>query len=181
MNETGRKNYSGYSERDMMRMQQEAEARVREMHQRAQQTVNEANSRSGNQSSGSNRNTMRNWNPGPNTQRRMAPNMSAGNSPGQNTSQQSGRGSQPNSTAPNQSRPKTGQEQPGSQNEANTREQSPPQAEAAAPKAEKTLIQGLLDSIGIDDDRLTILGLMLILLNQKADYTLILALGYLLF
>jgi len=43
-----------------------------------------------------------------------------------------------------------------------------------------TLLQDILGGVGLDDDRILILGLILILINDKADTTLILALLYLL-
>jgi len=52
--------------------------------------------------------------------------------------------------------------------------------EEAANGESTTLIQDILGAIGLDDDRLLIIGLLFILINAKADTTLILALIYLL-
>ena len=52
-------------------------------------------------------------------------------------------------------------------------------ADPAKPK-DTTLLQDILGGVGLDDDRILILGLILILINDKADTTLILALLYLL-
>jgi hypothetical protein len=49
-----------------------------------------------------------------------------------------------------------------------------------APKPAGTLLGDLLGATGIGEDTLLIIGLILILMNQKADTTLLLALGYLL-
>jgi hypothetical protein len=49
-----------------------------------------------------------------------------------------------------------------------------------AERSGTTLIQDILNGIGLDDDRILILGLILILINDKADTTLIFALLYLL-
>ena len=54
-----------------------------------------------------------------------------------------------------------------------------PQPQPPAPK-ETTVLQDILSAVGLDDDRILILGLILILINDKADTTLILALCYLL-
>lgn len=63
------------------------------------------------------------------------------------------------------------------------RQQSPPPPPPPPPKekSDTTLLQDILNGIGLDDDRVLILGLILILINAKADTTLILALCYLLF
>lgn len=39
----------------------------------------------------------------------------------------------------------------------------------------------IMDTVGIDNDKLLIIGLMIVLLNEKSDKTLLMALGYLLF
>jgi len=62
------------------------------------------------------------------------------------------------------------------QHEAQPQPEAPPQPE----RKDTTLLQDILGGIGLDDDRILILGLILILVNDKADATLILALLYLL-
>lgn len=190
MNDTG--GQRRYNDADMLRLQQEAEDRVLEMHQRAKRTMENANasiaaSRGGTQQQGN-----RNWNPGPNTQRRNRnPSSSSQGSANQNHPEQTSGRPEPaqNSSRQNPGHPDhtpSGQSQshkPESNVHTNQDSGGPdrPSTPPGQKPKEKTLIQGILDGIGIDDDRLTIIGLILILLNQKADYTLILALGYLLF
>lgn len=62
------------------------------------------------------------------------------------------------------------------------RQAPPPPPSKTEPSEEKktTLLQDILNGVGLDDDRILILGLILILVNDKADTTLILALLYLL-
>lgn len=45
---------------------------------------------------------------------------------------------------------------------------------------QSTVVGDIMDALGIDEDYLLIIGLILILINQRADTTLILALAYLL-
>lgn len=52
---------------------------------------------------------------------------------------------------------------------------------ASALSAVSTPAQKVLDALGLDGERLIILMVLLVLLNEKADKTLLLALGYLLF
>jgi len=70
----------------------------------------------------------------------------------------------------------TGQPQPPPPRPNNQAEAKPPPEK---PK-DTTLLQDILGGVGLDDDRILILGLILILINDKADTTLILALLYLL-
>ncbi len=42
-------------------------------------------------------------------------------------------------------------------------------------------LTNIMDSFGIDSDKLLIIGLIIVLLNEKSDKTLLLALGYILF
>ena len=51
---------------------------------------------------------------------------------------------------------------------------------SSPPHAGTTILDDLIGSLGTDQDTLLIIGLLLILINQKADTTLILALAYLL-
>lgn len=150
-----------YSEQDMLQMQKEAERRVMEMHQYAQDAVGA----SGAPARPSmppppmrGRGNFRNWNAGPNIGRR----------------------------GPTIRQPERPQEPPPpkepEKKEPPILEQEQPAAPFVPepPKENKTRFGGILDAVGIDDDRLLIIGLMLILLNEKADNMLILALGYLL-
>lgn len=63
--------------------------------------------------------------------------------------------------------------------------QEPPAQEPlheAEPPVKKptTIIEDVMGALGLDEDYLLIIGLLLILINQRADTTLILALAYLL-
>ena len=51
---------------------------------------------------------------------------------------------------------------------------------SSPPHAGTTMLDDLIGSLGTDQDTLLIIGLLLILINQKVDTTLILALAYLL-
>lgn len=54
-------------------------------------------------------------------------------------------------------------------------------AENPDAEAEKsTILEDIISSIGVNDDTILIIGLLMLLINQKADTTLILALAYLL-
>ena len=57
----------------------------------------------------------------------------------------------------------------------NRRAQNP-----AAPQGDGTIIGDVMGALGMEEDTLLIIGLLLILINQKADTTLLLALAYLL-
>jgi len=62
-------------------------------------------------------------------------------------------------------------------------EASPPPPEPAAPPAQNprtTIVEDVMGALSMDEDYLLIIGLLLILINQRADTTLILALVYLL-
>jgi len=78
--------------------------------------------------------------------------------------------------ANNQRRPAGGQ----SQQQRRPHAPDPEPEQAPQKKSDTTLLQDILNAIGLDDDRVLILGLILILINSKADTTLILALCYLL-
>ena len=60
--------------------------------------------------------------------------------------------------------------------EENTSHRQPPQSE----NTDGTILGDVMGALGMEDDTLLIIGLLLILLNQKADTTLLLALAYLL-
>lgn len=141
-----------YNDAEMMRMQRDAEARVREMQNRARQTVEQD---PGISPPLSQRN--RNWSSNPNMQRRRQ-----------------------------QQRP---QQHPPQQKEEKTappaQDSAPPPTEPAVPVAEAgtkttTIVEDVMNALGLDEDYILIIGLLLILINQRADTTLILALAYLL-
>ena len=133
-----------YSENDMLRMQQDAEERVREMRNRSNQTTwqeeipmpafakSSARSRSWNNSSG--------------TEQKENPQQHEENSTEQNSGHSHNNADRP----------------------------------IDEKKESSTIIEDIVSSLGIDSDRMLIIGLILVLINQKADTTLILALAYLL-
>ncbi len=90
-----------------------------------------------------------------------------------NRQQQTGNRNQPH----NQRRTPGGN--PQQQQQQRRQQQRPAQPEPEK-KTDTTLLQDILGAVGLDDDRVLILGLILILINSKADTTLILALCYLL-
>lgn len=137
-----------YSEGDMLRMQKDAEARVKDMQSRARRTVEEANNESFPSSS-----RNRNWSSNPNMNRQRG--RSQQNSSGR---QQQGRKPEPPPPPPVQ-------------------EAAPPEPET---KKTGTIVSDIMNALNLDEDYLLIIGLMLILINQRADTTLILALAYLL-
>lgn len=145
-----------YSEAEMMHMQREAEARVREMQNRTRQVA-----QSGEMATPRNRN----WNSNPGMLRQRQQRRPQGTS-------------QPRQTnpppSPDTNRPDPVQESPG--------KVTLPTPEATAPPAKKdgTIIGDIMGALGLDEDYLLIIGLLLILINQRADTTLILALAYLL-
>lgn len=156
-----------YNEADMMQMQREAEARVREMQNRARRTAEEANT-------DFQQPRNRNWssNPGMNRQRPRRPNQ-----PNQNQHQQ-------NHNQGNRQAAQHPPEPPAPGNGPGHEHAQPhdPAAHLGAPppKKEGTIIGDIMGALGLDEDYLLIIGLILILINQRADTTLILALAYLL-
>lgn len=139
-----------YSEAEMMRMQRDAEDRVREMQARARATV---------ESDGTNappRN--RNWNS--NTGRRRQ----NGARPQADPRFSTWKGAEPSAQA--EPEPETPHKQ---------EREAPP--ESGNPT---TIIEDIMKALNLDEDYLLIIGLLLILVNQRADTTLILALAYLL-
>lgn len=134
-------------------MQQDAVARVREMQQRARQTVDEHGAD-------------------------MATDPSRnGGWPASAAGQHSSRRRAPQSPNPNLRYGDPAQSEP----DPPAQPAPPPPQPAREPGKDTTVLQDILGAIGLSDDRLLILGLILILINDKADTTLILALCYLLF
>lgn len=162
-----------YSEADMMRMQRDAEERVRDMRNRSMQNSGQDN--------GSFMPAFaappggRSWTAGPNTGR-----------------QNSSRGQQvQRNPARNKQVQRETEQIESIKNEANPEIAEPerlhtendlPHSAPQAPEDDKktTIIEDIVGSLGVDSDTLLIIGLILILVNQKADTTLILALAYLL-
>lgn len=146
-----------YTPEDLNRMQQEAMARMMEMRQEAPRQTG--------------------WSTDPNMPRQnRAPRQEQPPPP-------------PPQTPPQKSNPQgnTGRQQSYHQQQNRRRQSAPPprgNRQPPPPREEKrtdtTLLQDILGAVGLDDDRVLILGLILILVNAKADTTLILALCYLL-
>ena len=162
-----------YNEGEMLQMQRDAEARVLEMQQRSRRTL-EGEAQAPQQNPPQQQN--RNWNSNPGTTRRMRWPGPPGYQPF---------GGQP------QQRQNTRREEPAPQpapesNPEPRREAEPPREEPTAPapdppkKSDGTIVGDIMDALGLDEDYLLIIGLLLILINQRADTTLILALAYLL-
>lgn len=128
-----------YSEAELLRMQRDAEERVREMQSRARQTVEHDTLNTPPRN--------RNWSSGMSGRR-------------------SNRRPQPE---PERQPPPAPEPEPQPQ---------PP--ETPEPKKPTTIIEDVMGVLNLDEDYLLIVGMLLILINQRADTTLILALAYLL-
>lgn len=149
-----------YSEGDMLRMQHEAELRVREMQQRARRTLADSNKHVDSESDVDNRPQNRNWDTSPNVnsssrQRNNSPHRRPHNPP-----------------------PEIKTEPVEEIVEEQQFEQ--PVEAIAPPKKSGTIVGDIMGALNLDEDYLLIIGLLLILINQRADTTLILALVYLL-
>lgn len=139
-----------YSDAEIMRMQRDAEARVREMQSRARQTVEQ------NPIGPPLNRQNRNWSTNPNMQRRNRPQY---------------RQQQPPPP------PRREAEQPRNDPKPDPPPPAPPCEETKKPT---TIVEDIMSALGLDEDYILIIGLLLILINQRADTTLILALAYLL-
>lgn len=151
-----------YTSAELNRMQQEAMARMMEMRQ-------EPASGSG-------------WSTNPNMPRQdRAPRQQPPAPPAAPPRQgPGGSNGQPQAQPQNRRRPgETSRSRSPGRGPANHRP-SPPPPPREEKKGDTTLLQDILGAVGLDDDRVLILGLILILVNAKADTTLILALCYLL-
>lgn len=141
-----------YTEAELMRMQRDAEERVREMNSRARQVVDQDPAAPPPAPPPRNRN----WNSNPNMRR---PN---------NRRPYSAPPPEPSAEQPVV--PPEPEREPVAQN-------SPP---AETPPKKTTIVEDVMGALNLDEDYLLIIGLLLILVNQRADTTLILALAYLL-
>jgi hypothetical protein len=150
-----------YSEADMMRMQRDAEERVRDMQRRARQTAGNPEGNTPPMPSFANPN--RNWNPNPHGRRQQT----GGH----------GNASRQNHAPPGHAAPP---EPPPVQGAPEDRAPPLPLPPPPPPKT-STLVEDMVGRLGLEPDTLLIIGLLLILINQKADTTVILALVYLLF
>ena len=155
--------------------QHEAVARVREMQDRARQSTAPGNP------------AFRNWSTDPNVRRR---------GPASLRQEEPARAVPPPAPEPKPAEqpfpPRDEREAEGHRRprggSSSERKPPPPPGHAGPAEPEKppekpkdtTVLQDILGGVGLDDDRILILGLILILINDKADTTLILALVYLL-
>ena len=146
-----------YNQGDMWRMTRDAEQRVREMRERARTVAQNYDLPTPPVPSRENRNwsteTGRRPDPVPATKMPLRP------QPEEESSQRE-------------------QAQPYQSNQPQPQSRQRP--EESADKKDTTIIQDIVGAVGVGEDTLLILGLILILINQKADTTLILALVYLL-
>jgi hypothetical protein len=150
-----------YSEADMMRMQRDAEERVRDMQRRARQTAGAPEGDTPPMPNFVSPN--RNWNPHPKGRR------------GQQ--QEHGNASRQNHPPPEHTTPP----EPPPVQGAPDNQRPPIHLPPPPPPKASTLVEDMVGRLGLEPDTLLIIGLLLILINQKADTTVILALVYLLF
>jgi hypothetical protein len=153
-----------YSDAEIQRMQRDAEDRVREMQERTKQASAREN---GAPPQGGNRN-WNHWSGARHVSFRT---------PGQQQEQH--RAQQQEHRAAQQGQ---AQAQAHAQQHAHQQHAHPHQQHRAAQRMVQrpTVLEELMRALELDEDYLLILGLMLILINQRADTTIILALAYLL-
>lgn len=149
---TGRRQYN---EADMMQMQREAEARVRDMQAKARRVALDPPEEDPARYN-------RNWSTNPGMLRQRSRRQQQNGRPAQEQVRE--RPSEPE------------RKPPAPADEA----AAPPPVPPAPPKTGGTIVGDIMDALGLDEDYLLIIGLILILINQRADTTLILALAYLL-
>ncbi len=160
-----------YTDSEMMRMQQDAINRVREMQSRARYaSENASRSQTDSESSADTGFSLppvapdnQGWSTNPNFQR-----------PSQRPGRSSSHRREVPSPPPPPPPPEVELEPPAPM------PPPPPEPEPEVPQQPTTIIEDILKAVGLDDDRVLILGLLFILINAKADTTLILALIYLL-
>ena len=168
-----------YTGSDLGRIQQEAVTRVRQMQDKAHQN------------SGYGGATFRNWSTNPNFRRSGQPSHRPPPPPPDPPAHTPSPQKPPEDPTPGnfrkQEQDNTERKQAYSAEEKTgqagqqPRPGRPPNPGPAPEKPkDTTLLQDILGGVGLDDDRILILGLILILINDKADTTLILALLYLL-
>lgn len=178
-----------YNEAEMMQMQREAEARVRDMQQQARQTVEQANAET---DAAPSARTNRNWSShtGMSRQRPMRwPGPGMNRMPSSRTNRRNTSSRQTRTEDRDNPDEHDNRQHPDTEPSEQRRNDTPPHppappetpAERPAPKKDGTIIGDIMGALNIDEDYLLIVGLILILINQRADTTLILALAYLLF
>ena len=150
----------------MLRMQRSAEMRVREMSERAREAAQRMppGFEEGHDAPGQ---------PEQNTMPGMQENEAAAESNSESTQKENKRVHVPESSEPSNpesSGPRVAREETRTENTGS----------AGAPPVRPTILDELVGALGMDNDTLLIIGLLLILINQRAETTLILALAYLL-
>lgn len=157
---------TNYSENDIMRMQQDAMRRVQEMQRRARINLNDtipAPAQPG-------RTNGQTQNHGGNN----PPQNQSTHQPRPQQTQQTQQTQQPQNQSPGHSHT---QPSPGN----NEHSSSPLGNLTDLPKKAGSLLSGVFDALGLNSEQLLILAVLFVLINEKADKTVILALCYLLF
>jgi hypothetical protein len=151
-----------YSDAEIQRMQREAEDRLREMQERTRQAAARENGAAPPPQTGN-----RNWSHW-NGARRVSY-----RSPNQQQEQH---------RAHQQEQQRAQQQQQEQPHQHQHHQRQHPQHRQAhqSPGPRPTVIEEILRALELDEDYLLILGLLMILINQRADTTIILALAYLL-
>ena len=168
-----------YSNGDMLRMQRDAEMRVQQMRNRARSVAMMESDDSA---------LNRNWSSATGRSRQL-PSQPLRSGPG---GRQFPRGAPHAADAPPaapepaappevpQAQDSQSPQSPQSRRNAHSRQNRREQPPSPPPPNDGTIIGDVMGALGMEDDTLLIIGLLLILINQKADTTLLLALAYLL-
>ena len=159
-----------YSNGDMLRMQREAEQRVIEMRNRSRDAMQEREA-TGSQRSGS-------WS-SPTGRSRQLPSQPLRPAPPIELTQPSASNGEVQNKPIEQSRETHEEGEPETIHEAALQENVPQEAKDSN-KEGATILGDIMGALGLEEDTLLIIGLLLILINQRADTTLLLALAYLL-
>jgi hypothetical protein len=161
-----------YSDAEIQRMQREAEDRVREMQERTRQAAARENGAAPQPQTGN-----RNWSHW-NGARRVSY-----RSPNQQQEQhRAHQQEQHRAQQQEQQRAQPHQQEQTHQHRPQQHQHQHPQHRTTqqSPGPRPTVIEEILRALELDEDYLLILGLLMILINQRADTTIILALAYLL-
>jgi hypothetical protein len=156
-----------YSDAEIQRMQHEAEDRLREMQERTRQAAARENGAAPQPQAGN-----RNWSHW-NGARRVSY-----RSPNQQQEQQRAHQQEQHRTQQQQQRTQQQQQEQPQPRQHHQHPQHRPAQQSPGPRP--TVIEEILRALELDEDYLLILGLLMILINQRADTTIILALAYLL-
>jgi hypothetical protein len=161
-----------YSDAEIQRMQQEAEDRVREMQERTKQAAARESGAPRQPQAGN-----RNWNHWSGARRvsYRSPNQQQEQHRAHQQEQEHARARQQEQEHPHQ------QQHQHSQHQHQHPQQRPEhRGIPRAPGQRPTVLEELMRALELDEDYMLILGLIMILINPRADTTIILALAYLL-